>query len=88
MNRDKLNIKEAIKYLKASYQLYAIIDKKEERFLFLNNSFIIKNDQKNIKLNEYEFSNLYKDTYFYLIENENEETVDIKKDEEYYSWRQ
>jgi hypothetical protein len=33
-----------------------------------------------------EFNQLYKDSYFMLQESKDDETVDNKKDEEYYSW--
>ena len=33
-----------------------------------------------------EFNQLYKSSYFMLQESKDEETVDSKKDEEYYSW--
>ena len=36
----------------------------------------------------YSFKELYKDCVFQIDMESEEETVDMKKDEEYYSWKQ
>ncbi|MCR4698107.1 MAG: hypothetical protein K5762_01945 [Bacilli bacterium] len=88
MENLKLNVNQALKYLKASYHLYSIINKKEEDFFYLDDSILVKSELKSFKIKEYDFLSLYKECTFYLLEDNNEETVDVKKDEEYYSWRQ
>ena len=41
-----------------------------------------------LSLNEYSFKEIYHDCLFQLDTENEEETVDMKKDEEYYSWKQ
>ena len=88
MENIKLNVNQALRYLKASYHLYTIIDKKEEDFFYLDETIFVKSELKSFKIKEYDFLSLYQDCTFYVLEENNEDTVDIKKDEEYYSWRQ
>jgi len=59
MEKEKLTVKSALKYLKAGYHLYSIISQKEERFLYQNNLILIVSEQKSLKLNEYDFLSLY-----------------------------
>lgn len=88
MKKTKLNVSVALSYLKAGYHLKCIIDRKEE-FVYWKEGFVhIVSEQKGLQLDSYLFLDLYKDSFFEILEDSEEETVDIKKDEEYYSWRQ
>jgi hypothetical protein len=85
----KFEIGTAIKYLKGGMMLNSIVSGEELLFRYTNNKVFISGENKNIIISEYEFLSLYKDCLFYISEeNVEEEAVDIKKDEEYYSWRQ
>ena len=88
MKVNKFDIQTATRYLKAGYRLKSIIDRKEEYFVMRNDIVFVLAEQKGIKLDLYTFADLYKDCVFEKVEVEEEETVDIKKDEEYYSWHQ
>ena len=57
-------------------------------FLRLQDKILSKTEESSITLDEQMFASLYEDALFYVLPEEEEETVDIKKDEEYYSWRQ
>lgn len=85
---DKIKIEKALKLLKAGYTLITTNNHMIEEFYLSNSSIIIKNENKTIKLNIYDFSSIYKDSLFYIKDDETTEIVDIKKDEEYYSWKQ
>mgnify|MGYP006903497510 CR=1 FL=1 len=88
MENEKCNVRDALKYLKAGYHLYSVKGKKKEDYVYLNGKIFLSDENKSVQLGEYDFLSLYEDTSFFLSEDENEEVVDIKKDEEYYSWRQ
>lgn len=88
MEIETLKIDTAIQYLKAGYHLYSIIDRKEERFFLKNGRILISSANKTISIDCYAFKNLYQNSLFHILDDSNEDTVDIKKDEEYYSWRQ
>lgn len=85
---EKIQIDKALKLLKAGYNLYTINNHIREEFSIKDSYIIIKSENKSIKINSYDFLSIYKDTFFYIKDDESIETVDIKKDEEYYSWRQ
>ena len=88
MKLEKLTQKEALKYLKAGYHLYALLQGRKVLFLRLQDKILSKTEESSITLDEQMFVSLYEDALFYVLPEEEEETVDIKKDEEYYSWRQ
>ena len=82
-------IKDAIVLLKGGYNLKLSFKDREYLVYFHNGKIHLKNDTEGLCLSEYEFSHLYQDCNFRIdTSNLDEETVDIKKDEEYYSWRQ
>lgn len=84
----KINTEKALSYLKAGYHLYSIVDKKEVHFVFRDNMVLVFGENNFQSLNEYSFKELYKDCVFQIDMESEEETVDMKKDEEYYSWKQ
>ena len=88
MKLEKLTQKEALKYLKAGYHLYALPQGRKVLFLRLQDKILSKTEESSITLDEQMFASLYEDALFYVLPEEEEENVDIKKDEEYYSWRQ
>ncbi len=88
MEIEKLTVDKAIRFLKAGYHLYTLNKDREERFYYLDNVIVIKSELKTLKINEYDFLSLYHDSFFYRLDDNNEDIVDIEKDKEYYSWRQ
>ncbi len=88
MEKQKLNVSEALRYLKAGYQLFIFSNNKKELFLYKENTVFLLGENKSIKMNEYDFLSLYEGQFFYEEEESREDAVDPKKDEEYYSWRQ
>lgn len=88
MEKQKLNVSEALRYLKTGYPLFILSEGKKERFLYKENHVLLLGENKSIKMNEYDFLALYEGQFFFEEEENMEEAVDPKKDEEYYSWRQ
>lgn len=88
MKNEKLNSREALRYLKAGYHLYTYKENKKEDFFFREEKIFLSDENKSLKINQYDFLSLYENSSFFLSDDENEEAVDMKKDEEYYSWRQ
>ena len=84
MNGEILSLN-ALDYLKSGYILYLIIDNTKFKFKYFKNKIYIVSNNISQIINEYMFKSLYKDSKFYL-DDENIEEIDIKKDEEYYSW--
>ena len=82
---EKVSVTIALSLLKSGYFLYSIIDGVKYEFRYMNNLIYISSDNIHIKVDEYKFLEVYENNQFQLIEN-NEE-IDILKDEEYYSWR-
>ena len=81
--------KEALALLKGGYPLKLIFRDREYRLYFHKGKVHLKNETEGLSISEYEFSSLYQGCRFYIDhESMDEETVDMKKDEEYYSWRQ
>jgi hypothetical protein len=88
MENTKISVAAALRRLKAGYSVYAFIDRRREDFQFQNGNILILSSNKSIRLNEYDFLELYRNQDFFLEEVSQEDTVDMKRDEEYYSWRQ
>lgn len=63
-----------------------VVDLHNTRFKFIKENIIIKNDNARYVLNESEFLNLYKNSKFYILED-NDAIIDSQKDEEYYSFK-
>ena len=84
MDKEKITIKNAIKYLKQGFILNSIIDKRLYYFKYNKNYVLVKNDKSEFYLSEYDFIELYKEYIFYIVDNE-DETIDEEKDKEYYS---
>ena len=88
MENQKLNADSALRHLKAGYSIYCIIDKKKETFIYKKSLVIVLSENKSLKINEYDFLSLYNKQSFYIEEENQEDAVDTKRDDEYYSWRQ
>lgn len=89
MDESQYSAKEALSMMKAGYPFLSIIQKKKTAFFYRKNKVHVLSDNGGIVLSDLEFLSLYSESVFYLDrEAMEEETVDIKKDEEYYSWRQ
>ena len=83
MEKNVYNVNEACILLKNGV---IMVDFHNARFKFINENIIIKNDNARYVLCIEEFLNLYKDSKFIILE-EGDAIIDIKKDEEYYSFK-
>ncbi len=88
VQNDKINLDQAISYLKAGYHLVSIIGKREIRFFYREDKILVFGEEHFLSLNEYSFKEIYHDCLFEIDTETEEEAVDMKKDEEYYSWKQ
>ena len=91
MQDQRYNVKEALSLLKQGYPMVSALNKQKYRLVFSlkDGKVHILSESGGISLNTVDFLSLY-DTAFFYFDKEamEEETVDIKKDQEYYSWRQ
>ena len=83
------DVREALTLLKGGYLLKLVFKDREYQVYFHKGKIHLKNETEGLCIQEYEFTSLYQDCRFYIDHSSmDEETVDMKKDEEYYSWRQ
>jgi len=83
------DIKEAVRLLKAGYVLISALKDDDSSFVIAKKKIFVHSAKGGIYLDTYSFQDIYKDQIFLIDEeSNNEEAVDPKKDEEYYSWRQ
>ena len=86
MDEKKLfNVDQAIKYLDNTYVLASVADRHVSYFVKKGNRIVVSDENSRFTLSIEEFLALYSEAKFSLIEEE-DELVDLKKDEEYYSW--
>lgn len=79
---------DALRYLKAGYHLTSVIESKIVHFVFREDLVFVLDGESFLKMNEYVFRDLYRDSVFEIEDSSEEDTVDMEKDREYYSWRQ
>lgn len=79
---DIFNVEIACDYLKIGL----IVTDFNSCFKDVKGRVMIKNDSSRFTLEYKEFLNLYKDSKFAILD-EGEEVIDVKKDEEYYSFK-
>ena len=84
MEKEKLVIKDVINLLKEGFVLSSIIDKRLYYFKQRKNYILVKNDNSEFYLSEYDFIELYKNYFFFIVDNE-EDFIDEERDKEYYS---
>jgi hypothetical protein len=88
-DEERFDVNEALKRLKAGYALLSLADKKVTHFMWQHGKILVRTDNEGILLTTFVFLDLYKDAFFTLDDEANDEdAVDPKKDEEYYRWRQ
>ena len=63
-----------------------VVDSHSTRFKFVKENIIIKNDNARYVLTDEEFLNLYKDSKFIVLDD-NDAIIDSQKDEEYYAFK-
>jgi len=78
-----IEIKEALQLLKDKIVLKDI---QSNRFIYKNKRIYIYSSNSSYNLNEEDFLVLFKDGKF-IIEDFEEETIDLEKDKEYYSFK-
>ncbi len=89
MDRRRIEAKTALSLRKAGYRLFSL-SSGEKTFFFLDGegNVFVYDEKKERRLSPYLFLSLYETSLFERDGEQEEETVDRKKDEEYYSWRQ
>lgn len=89
MEDKNYTVKEALKLLKAGYYLLLQGSDDSSSFFFDGKHIIVKGENEGLVLNTFRFLDLFKDSVFQIDYSQNDEdAVDPKKDDEYYSWRQ
>ena len=86
MEQDLFSILEANVYLKEGRTIKTVSSPFVNYFRLVDDVVRVSNMNTKYFLSLQEFNQLYKDSYFMLQESKEQETVDSKKDEEYYSW--
>lgn len=81
----QFDLKQAIKYMEETYVLATVVEDNLNYIVKKGDKIVVSNANSMFSLSMKEFVELYKDAKFSLVE-EDEESVDLKKDEEYYSW--
>ncbi len=82
---NKLTFIEAISFLKEGKIILFFSDKSKYLASLKRQKIFIMSKNLTYHLSLKDFEELYQDASFYLYE-ESDETIDIKKDEEYYSY--
>ncbi|MFA6861106.1 MAG: hypothetical protein WCR56_01820 [Bacilli bacterium] len=89
MEDKNYNVQEALKLLKAGYSLIEQAKSQDTYFVFNGKDIVVRNETEGLIINPFSFLDLYKDSLFQIdYSQSDEEAVDPKKDDEYYSWRQ
>ena len=80
------DIKIALKYLLDGYVIKSVNSSKVIYFVIREDKVISFNDGYKAKMSQEDFIKLYRYSSFNLVEEEYE-SIDVKRDEEYYRWR-
>ena len=80
------DIKVGLKYLLDGYVIKSVNSSKAIYFVIKGDKVISFNDGYKAKMSQEDFIELYRYSSFNLVEEEYE-TIDVKRDEEYYRWR-
>ena len=80
------DIKVGLKYLLDGYVIKSVNSSKVIYFVIKEDKVISFNDGYKAKMSQEDFIELYRDSSFNLVEEEYE-SIDVKRDEEYYRWR-
>ena len=82
----EFDVKKALGYLKENYVVSSIIDHKVNYFFYKQEMIVVVGPYLKTRISKEDFLKLYDNSIFSLVEEE-QEHVDLKRDEEYYSWR-
>ena len=80
------DIKVGLKYLLDGYVIKSVNSSKVIYFVIKGDKVISFNDGYKAKMSQDDFIELYRYSSFNLVEEEYE-SIDVKRDEEYYRWR-
>lgn len=78
-------VKEAYKLLKDGYVLESFFEGNRLVFIKEKAQIAVYSDKYTVFIGDLDFLDLYKDYTFSPIKEKEKETIDLKKDEEYYS---
>lgn len=82
----EFDAKKALSYLKENFVVSSAIDHKMNYFFYKCEKVVVVGPFLKTVLSEEDFFKLYGEATFSLVDEE-EPSVDLKRDEEYYSWR-
>ena len=80
------DIKVGLKYILDGYVIKSVNSSKAIYFVIKGDKVISFNDGYKAKMSQEDFIELYRYSSFNLVEEEYE-SIDVKRDEEYYRWR-
>lgn len=83
---NNFNIYTALEYLKDNYIVVSFNNHMTSYFYKNNNKIVVTTSNLKLKISEKDFLESYKDNKFSLVED-NDLNIDLKKDEEYYFWK-
>lgn len=86
-DNSEITVKEALSYLQRGQVLLSLLAKKTYMFRYVKDKVEVTGEAEHFYLGIDDFAKLYKDAKFDVYEDD-EETYDPKKDEEYYGWKE
>ena len=87
-HEEKLGVKQALRALKSGYLLRSVVKGEEILFAYRNDEILVDMPGSRLSINPSLFLEIYAESSFEIVDDINEEAVDPKRDEEYYSWKQ
>ena len=87
MNELEYSLEEMLPLLKNHIIFFSISEGRKKYFHYYNKLILVLDGKSRYKLKIDDFKTLFKDSKFYVYEDDTVE-IDIEKDKEYYSWRQ
>ena len=77
---------EVLRYLQDGEAVCIVNRSKITYFFYSHNKIVVVSENFNTSITPKQFQQLYEKENFYLYKN-NEEEIDLAKDDEYYSWK-
>lgn len=81
------HMEEVLYYLTSKETVFCPLPHRTFFFSFQKDRIYVRSKGMSCTLSLEEFKELYAGYDFYLYEEKTEESIDLKKDEEYYRWR-
>ena len=87
MNELEYSLEEMLPLIKNHIIFFSISEGRKKYFHYYKKLILVIDGNSRYKLKIDDFKTLFKDSKFYVYEDDTVE-IDIEKDKEYYSWRQ